>query len=138
MTNDIKERYMDLDAEIERNTKRMSLKMNQLWKVLVAQDVDQADNWNACINTTFKELFKQDEKIAEQLICYMRSIKDEINTVSKKPNQGQVFLRILSHMRSVTQLAVELGIIEPKYPSAFGHIRQYEVNNGGTLERQGI
>lgn len=138
MTNEIKERYMELDAEIERNTRGMHLKINQLWKALVAQDVDQADNWNTCINTTLKELFKQDEKIAEQMIDYMRIIKDEIKTVSKIPNQGHVFLRLLSHMQCMTQLAVELGIIAPKYPSAFKHIRQYEVSDGGTLERQRI
>ena len=112
-----------------KQTKEM---LDRLIEMEELEDMARANNWNACMETTFKQLMQRDERIGEALIDLMRQIRQDIDTISKQEHKGTDFLNMLGRMVRITGLCEEIGLIDCGRMS-YRHTRQYFINADGDL-----
>ena len=106
--------------------------LDRLIEMEELENMAQANNWNTCMETTFKQLMQRDERIGEALIDLMGQIRQDIETISKQEHKGPDFLKMLGRMVRITGLCEEIGLIVCGRMS-YRHTRQYFVNADGDL-----
>lgn len=132
MNYTIRDIIYDLYEENKRQHKQTKEMLDRLVEMEELEDIARAPNWNACMETTFKQLMQQDERIGEALIDYMRQIRKDIETISKQEHKGDDFLKMLGRMVRITGLCEEIGLIDCRR-MPYRHTRQYFVNEDGDL-----
>lgn len=132
MNNEIRNHVLELYEENDRQHARTKAMLDRLIEMEELENMAQANNWNACMETTFKQLMQRDERIGEALIDLMRQIRQDIDTISKQEHKGTDFLNMLGRMVRITGLCEEIGLIDCGRMS-YRHTRQYFINADGDL-----